>query len=102
TLLQSEVQNPNDRFRADEVVLSFVSNEWAYLFSRGEWTLAFVWHLSDGPRWNCMAYDYRCNVVYSGSLDALHEHVEAILAGKVTTITARAPGRWCFPDSARL
>src|SRR5438477_12721224 len=28
TLLQSDVQNPNDRFRADEVVLSFVSNEW--------------------------------------------------------------------------
>src|SRR5262249_3405798 len=49
--------------------------------------------LAAGDGWNCVGEE-RDAVIFDGTTEVLREHVSAILAGRTTTITARAPAPW--------
>jgi len=51
--------------------------------------------------WFCVDED-RYGVIYEGATPALRDHVAAIMAGRETTITARAPAALGEPDGGRL
>jgi HEAT repeat protein len=78
-------------FRVADPVLCFRQCDIATLFIRGRWAYAVEpigWR--GEANWFCLSTD-RLDITYEGPVEALRDHVAAILAGGERTITARPP-----------
>jgi hypothetical protein len=91
-----------DLFQVGARMLCFRQGAAANLFVNGCWVLAvepIAWR--GEKEWFCISErDY--GVTYDGTVEELHKHVVAILAGRETTITARAPGPRDSAERGRL
>jgi hypothetical protein len=89
-----------DQFPLGATVLCFAGRGAAALFAGGRWALGVP---PSGLRrhWYYMAED-RYGPTYDGSTRELIRHVSAILAGRETTVTARAPHLWDAVGRPRL
>ncbi len=89
-------------FRAGDPVLCFRKGEIATLFLRGRWAYAVEPDDIRGEEhWFCLSAD-RLDVTYEGSMEALRDHVAALLAGGERTITARPPRPYGATEDSRL
>jgi HEAT repeat protein len=76
------------RDQGDDVAVLFVGGRWVVAYSPD-----FRDFLVRRTDWSCHALGYIDNTTYEGTVEALRKHVEIILAGRETTITARVP-KW--------
>jgi hypothetical protein len=89
-------------FRAGASVLCLRQGDVAILFTGRRWALAIEPNsFRRETDWFCLS-EHRYGVIYDGTVEALREHVVAILAGRETTITARAPQAWGAVGGPRL
>jgi HEAT repeat protein len=91
-----------DLFRVGATVICFRKGEEATLFVGGRWVQAIVPELGLGGFGLSCLPEHRHDITYDGSAEALRDHVTAILAGRETTITARAPVAWSGKGGGRL
>jgi hypothetical protein len=89
-------------FRPGALVLCFRQDGCATLFVGGRWALAaepLDWR--GEKHWFCCEAA-RSSPTFAGTAEVLREHVVAVLAGRETTLTARAPQRWGQVGGPRL
>jgi HEAT repeat protein len=100
--LQTRQAETEDLFRVGAPLLCFRSGGVATLFAGRRWALA----ISPIPRRGEEHWFYSSEdcygIIYDGAAEALRDHVTAILAGRETTITARAPVAWNGKGGGRL